>query len=126
MNNIICTILIGFVMLSFAACSQIPEDSIDTEQELISVKESLKVGEIKTNMIFVGTLDLNILPMKRKAQMFNIGNASTAIAGYDLDKDKYHGKSVLIKADICHGPMSDEDQKGGHWIVNIRHIEIRK
>lgn len=74
-------------------------------------------------MTLVGKLDLGSNPKLDPSKLI-IGTASVNIGHY-LDKDKYNGQTVLVKADIRHADGKTWDaQVLGHMIVNVQHIEI--
>ena len=94
---------------------------IKTEKALKSLLKSIKAGEAKKHVMLVGKLDLGSNPKLDPAKLI-IGEASVYF-GHDLDKAKYNGRTVLIKADIRHW-KGEEAQVLGHMIVNVQHVAI--
>ena len=100
-----------------------PSGTINTEDALRALIESIKAGEEKKNVTLVGMLDLGSNPKLDPSKLI-IGNASVYF-GHHLDKDKYDKHTVLFKADIRNPDGKTWDaQVAGHMLVNVQEVEI--
>jgi hypothetical protein len=128
-------VLMSAMTLSLCSCSSMPEDSpsselgdaaettIRTEERFTALLESIAPGEVAKSVTVVGKLDLGSNP-KLDPSKLSIGTTSVNFGHY-LDKDKYHGQTVLVKADIRNPDGKTWDaQVPGYMIVNVKHIEI--
>ena len=98
-----------------------PSAPITTEEQLVSLIESVKTKKVEKNVTLVGILKLGSNPKWDGHRLF-IGNTSLHFV-YDLDKEKYDGQTVLVLGDVryYHG---DESQLGGQGVWNVQHVEI--
>ena len=95
---------------------------IRTEERLTTLLGSIGAGEVAKNVTLVGKLDLGSNPKLDPSELI-IGKTSVNFGHY-LDKDKYNGQTVLVKADIRNPGKGEGSQVSGHMIVNVQHVEI--
>jgi hypothetical protein len=96
---------------------------IRTEDSLTSLLASIEGGETAKNITLVGTLEIGDNPKTAPSKLV-IGETSV-LFGHDVDKEKHHGQTVLVKGDIRHADGKTWDaQVVGHMIVNVKRVEI--
>jgi hypothetical protein len=132
----IMSVLMSVALFALCSCANSPKQNsraelsgpgksvtIRTGETLSALLGSIEVGEVEQNVTLIGKLDLGTNPKLDPAKL-RVGN-SAVLFGHYLDKQKYDGQTVLIKADIVHNAEGKTDaQVLGHMIVNVQHVEI--
>ena len=143
MRRIVVTVMVAGV-IALSACSNKTEQKdatisnatesevIRTEGELQSLLESIKPGEVRKNVVFVGVLDVGVVSslIGAPSSRLIVGNTRVFVRLDQLGKDKYSRqaseydrKTVSMKADIKKPDPTKDPAFAEPLIVNVQHIE---
>ncbi len=131
-------VVMSAIMMFLISCSNMTEQTttktelsdmgqseiIRTEKSLNTLLEAIRSGGGAESVTLVGKLDLGT-NRKWDPSKLIVGKASVIFA-HQLDKGKYNGQTVLVKADIWHSDKLAklDSQVPCHTIVNVQHVEI--